>query len=71
MRLAWKSMIPVGVVLLVGVAILTAFGLQRNIGFNLALNILLLLILLGQAARSKQPVTGRQEDLPEVEVRPA
>ena len=71
MRLAWKSMIPVGIVLLVGVAILTAFGLQRNIVFSLVLNVVLLAILWWQAATTKQSVTGRQEDLPQIEVRPA
>lgn len=71
MRLAWKSMIPVGIVLLVGVTLLTAMGLQRSLFWNLLLNVVVVGILLFYSARGRVRVTGRQESLPEVEIRPA
>lgn len=71
MRLAWQSMIPVGIVLLAGVAVLTTFNLHHNILASLGLNVVLLGIVLWRAATMKQKVTGRQGHLPDVEVRPA
>lgn len=70
MRLAWQSLVPAGIALLAATAVLAAFGLHQSFFASLGVNLLVLIILLWAAARSKQP-TGRQGDLPEVEVRPA
>ncbi len=70
MRVAWQSMVPVGILLLIAIAVLAAFGLHRNWLASLAVNAGLLIVMLVLAARSREPVTGRQQDLPEVEVRP-
>jgi hypothetical protein len=70
MRLAWQGMVPVGVVMVIGVAALTAFGLQTRWYAALPLNVVMVALMLFQMSRSKVPVTGRQGDLPEVEVRP-
>ncbi|MFO0838428.1 MAG: NADH-quinone oxidoreductase subunit NuoH [Phycisphaerae bacterium] len=71
MRLAWQSMVPVAVGLIVGQAFLVTYGWQRSFLANMGLNAILILLALLLATRSKSPVTGRQENLPEVEVRPA
>ncbi len=70
MRVAWQSLVPIGVALLAATAALTYLGWQRNVWASLAANLLLLAVLLRSAARSKRPVTARQEDLPEIDVRP-
>jgi len=66
MRLCWLSLVPVGIGLLIGVALLVALGWHRHWWANLGLNLLVLLIMLWYAGRSKTPVTGRQSDLPPV-----
>jgi NADH-quinone oxidoreductase subunit H len=82
MRLAWKGLIPLGLGLVVAQGILSAVGLQidpdasigRNLGIMLiywVANAIVLGIALWYAGRSKEPVTGRQDNLPEIEVRPA
>lgn len=68
MRICWQSLVPVGIVLLVATGVLVYFGLERNVMACLGVNIALLGILLWNAASSRQPVTGRQSDLPEIEV---
>jgi NADH-quinone oxidoreductase subunit H len=68
MRLAWQALLPVGVVLVAAMAVLSALGWQRTWGACLAVSVLGLIGMLCTAARSKRPVTGRQEDLPPVEV---
>jgi NADH-quinone oxidoreductase subunit H len=70
MRVAWQSLVPIGVALLAATAVLTYLGWQHNVWASLAANLLLLVVLLRSAARSKRPVTARQDDLPEVDVRP-
>jgi NADH-quinone oxidoreductase subunit H len=81
MRLAWKSMIPIGMGLVTAQAILIALncridpnaGVARNLGVVVIYwiaNALVLGIALWAAARSRQPVTGRQENLPEIDERP-
>jgi NADH-quinone oxidoreductase subunit H len=70
MRLAWQSMVPVGVALLAAVAVLTSLGLHRKWWADLGVNIVVLIVVLWFAARSSAPVTGRQGDLPEVQVGP-
>lgn len=82
MRLAWKSLVPVGLALVVAQAALSALGmtidpqagLVRNLGVMLVYWVVNGLILAGAlwlAARTRRPVTGRQEHLPEIDVRPA
>ncbi|MEW6249789.1 MAG: NADH-quinone oxidoreductase subunit NuoH [Planctomycetota bacterium] len=68
MRLAWQAMVPVGVGLVAGVALLTALGLQRTWWAALGLNVLVAVIVLAYAARSRRPITGRQSDLPDIRV---
>jgi NADH-quinone oxidoreductase subunit H len=68
MRLAWQALVPVGVAVVVGMALLTALGWQRTWWATLAVNLLALVGMLWTAARSRRPITGRQEDLPPVEV---
>ena len=70
-RLAWQSLVPIGVVLVAAMAVLTALGLERTWWATLGVHILVLLGMLWSAARSKRPITGRQDDLPPIEVRPA
>jgi NADH-quinone oxidoreductase subunit H len=81
MRLAWKGLIPIGLVLVVAQGVLTVFGcsvdpsagLWRNLGVMViywVVNGIVLAIALWVASRSKQPVTGRQDNLPDIEVRP-
>jgi NADH-quinone oxidoreductase subunit H len=70
MKLAWKSMIPLGMGLIVAAGVLVVLGWQRNIVASLAANAVALAITLWIASRSRQPVTGRQENLPEIEVYP-
>ncbi len=82
MRLGWKNMVPLGLALVVGQAVLSAFGatidpqagLPRNLGVMMLYWLMNGLVLAGAlwvGARQRQPVTGRQEGLPEVRVRPS
>jgi NADH-quinone oxidoreductase subunit H len=71
MRLAWKAMAPAGMLLVVLTGALAAFGAQRNFAYSFTINVVALLAALAFAAFSKSPVTGRQENLPDVRVRPA
>ena len=82
MRLAWTSMIPLGLGLVVVQGVLVAFGCRidpsagawRNIGvmvIHWVANAVVLALTLWATGRSKQPVTGRQDNLPEIEVRPS
>ncbi|HPM23842.1 MAG TPA: NADH-quinone oxidoreductase subunit H, partial [Phycisphaerae bacterium] len=71
MRLAWQSLVPVGVGLVAALALLAALGLQRNLWACLLVNLLTLAVMLWSAARTRRPVTGRQDDLPDIDVRPA
>jgi len=68
MRIAWLGMLPAGVVLLAGTAVLAALGLERNLWACLALNVAVLAGMLVYVGRSRRPVTGRQPDLPPVPV---
>lgn len=71
MRIAWQSMVPVGIALVAAIAVLVACDLHHNWLTGLGVNILILIVVLWRAARTRQPVTGRQDDLPDVEVRHA
>ena len=81
MRLAWKSMIPLGLGLVVVQAVLVAFNcriaadssLGRNLGVMVmywVANAIVVAITLWVGRETKQPVTGRQGNLPEIEIRP-
>ncbi len=74
MRLCWVSLVPVGIVLLAGTAVLATF-VDLRAGWNwlavLALNLVVLIATLIWVGRAPRRVSGRQEDLPEVQVRPA
>lgn len=82
MRLAWKGLVPLGLASLLGTAVLIAFGwridpgagLAGNIGpaaISFAMNAAIFGAAIWIAKRSNAPVTGRQDNLPEVEVKPA
>lgn len=82
MRLSWQALVPLGLALVVAQAALSAFGwtidpragLGRNLGVMLVywlVNGVLLAVALFFAARTHKPVTGRQENLPKIDVRPA
>jgi NADH-quinone oxidoreductase subunit H len=71
MRIAWLSLVPVGIALVAGTATLTVLGLQRTWWACLGLNLVALLGMLWTAARSGRTVTGRQDDLPDIHVEPA
>jgi NADH-quinone oxidoreductase subunit H len=68
MRLAWKSMVPVGMAVVSAAGLLAYWGLQRNVVASLAANLVVVAIAMFIVARTRRPVTGRQENLPEVEV---
>ncbi len=73
MRLCWQSLVPIGVGLLAATGVLTALMNVRerwNWLASLGVNVLVLILMLWSAARTRRPVTGRQEDLPEIDVRP-
>jgi NADH-quinone oxidoreductase subunit H len=67
MRLAWKGMIPLGMAVVAGTGVLVAFGWQRSVPASLALNVIILAGALWLST-SRKPVTGRQENMPDVEV---
>lgn len=70
MRIAWEGMIPVGVVLVVATGVLVAFDLHQTLWATLGTNIVILIGMLLYIGRRAAPVTGRQGDLPDIEVRP-
>ena len=70
MRVAWKSMVPMGMGMVVATAVLVVFDLHRVWYWSLGANAIVLALSLLWAANSKTPVTGRQENLPDVQVRP-
>lgn len=70
MRLAWQKMVPIGLALVALTALLAAFGAQRNFVYCFGVNVVLLVLMLLQAALTTTPVTGRQENLPHIRVRP-
>ncbi|MFH1745594.1 MAG: NADH-quinone oxidoreductase subunit NuoH [Planctomycetota bacterium] len=70
MRVAWKSMVPIGMGLVIATSVLVLLDLHTKWYCSLAANVLVLIIALAWSACSKVPVTGRQENLPDVKVRP-
>jgi len=68
MRLAWKGLVPMGVALVIATGVLVALGLNRNLIASLAVNAIVLAVALWIASRGTTPITGRQDNLPEVDV---
>lgn len=70
MKLAWKAMVPAGLLLVVLTGVLAAYGVQRNFAYAFGVNAVLLVAMLLFAATSKAPITGRQSNLPHIRVHP-
>ncbi len=81
MKLAWKGLIPIAMGLVVVQGVLVGFGCRidpaASVGSKLGVvaiywcaNAVVLGLALWFTARSRQPVTGRQDNLPQIEVRP-
>jgi hypothetical protein len=81
MKLAWKALIPIGMGLVVVQGVLVALGVRidpaASFGGKIGVvvihwiaNAVVLGLSLWFAARSREPVTGRQDNLPEIDVRP-
>jgi NADH-quinone oxidoreductase subunit H len=77
MRLAWKSLVPLGMAAVIATGILLAFGWRIDAAAGWGTNMTALLIALAANAvivalslvvsgNAKRPVTGRQESLPDV-----
>jgi NADH-quinone oxidoreductase subunit H len=64
MRLCWQGLVPAGCLLAAATSLLAAFGLQRHLPACWATNAAVLAACLLYAARSRSPITARQEDLP-------
>ena len=84
MQMAWKWLVPVGMVMVLIAGVMAALNLRINpadglfSGHNyltllahLVANGLVLAVLLLILSRSKAPITGRQGNLPTMDVRPA
>ena len=71
MRMAWKSMVPIGAGLVMATCVLVVFDLHREWYWSFAANVVVLILALLWSQRVKVPVTGRQPNLPDIEVRPA
>lgn len=71
MRMAWKSMVPLGMGLIVGNSVLVYFGVHHSLPANLGMNAALIVLALIVSASARAPVTGRQEYMPEVRVQPS
>ncbi len=82
MKLAWKGMIPIAMALVVIEGVLVAVGIKVDptagfvgnfgvLAVHLLVNAVLLGFILWQLSRTKAPVTGRQDNLPEIEVVPS
>ena len=70
MRLAWRGLVPIGLALVVLTALLAAVGWQRSFFACLLINAGLLGVIIALAGRSKTPITGRQANMPDVDVVP-
>ncbi len=68
MKMAWKGLVPAGILMVILSATLVVFDLHTTrtwwapLGVNLAVIVLALVL----AGRSKTPITGRQENMPEL-----
>lgn len=70
MRLAWRGLVPIGLALVVLTSLLAAVGWQRSFFACLLINAGLLGVIIALAGRSKTPITGRQANMPDVDVVP-
>lgn len=61
MRLAWKSFVPMGLVILAGQIVIVYFGWSQWI--SLPLNLAVLVAGAAISLRSKTPITGRQQSM--------
>lgn len=79
MRLSWKGLVPLGMVMVFVTIMITAAGFHLHadkgffgnldyLGAMLGANIVVIAITLWFASRSSAPITGRQENLPEIQV---
>ncbi len=69
MRMAWQGLIPIGVVMVIITGALMAMGLERNLFACLGSNIVAAIALLIAAGCKRDPVTGRQANMPQLDVR--
>ena len=70
MRVAWKGMVPIGMGLVIATSVLVVLDLHRQWYWCLGANVVVLILALLWSSLSKVPVTGRQENMPDVQVRP-
>ncbi len=71
MRLSWKGLIPVSLILAVYVMVLVYFDRERSIFWTLGGNIVLLVAALVFNGLRRVSITGRQTNLPAIDVVPA
>lgn len=70
MRVAWKSMVPMGLGLVIGNGLLVYMGWHKLLAANLAVNAAVFVLAVIVSAMAKAPVTGRQVYMPAVQVAP-
>ncbi len=68
MRLAWKGLVPLGLALVVATGVLVLRDWQNKLVPTLLTNIAIIAVALVIASRAKRPISGRQENLPPVEL---
>jgi NADH-quinone oxidoreductase subunit H len=82
MRISWKGLVPIGMVMVLATILLTAFGVKVDatkgffgnlgyLGITLTVNLIVIAAAIWFVSAAKSPVTGRQENLPDVKVLPA
>ena len=73
MQMAWKGLIPAGIVMVFVTAVLTAFNLHTHKHWyvSLAANVVVFIVILMIQGASRAKITGRQTNLPELKVVPA
>ncbi|MCH7702721.1 MAG: NADH-quinone oxidoreductase subunit NuoH [Planctomycetes bacterium] len=64
MRLAWKGLVPMSMGLVALAAVLVYAGKQHSVAWSLSGNAIVLLLTIAVAASTRQPVTGRQANMP-------
>jgi NADH-quinone oxidoreductase subunit H len=81
MRISWKGLVPIGMAMVLAQIFLTAFGVKidpargfvGNAGYAviiLAVNLAVIGMAIWFVSAARPPVTGRQENLPPVQVLP-
>ncbi|MGE0482144.1 MAG: NADH-quinone oxidoreductase subunit NuoH [Phycisphaerae bacterium] len=71
MRLAWKSLVPAGMAAILATGVLVVLDLHRSVVASLLVNVALVAAAIFVAGALRAPITGRQEGLPDIDVRPA